>query len=222
MKPLAWARRLKHRLRRRADPSALDLTGDRQIVWSFVAGHIPDGGRLALDFGCGNAPLALVAALKGYQVLAIDLQPVQWSTESPLITFVQADINAFDFGGRRFDVILNCSTVEHAGLAGRYGSSNDPDADLKAMVRLRQLLAPAGRMLLTIPVGQDMVCAPLHRIYGSARLPQLLAGYRLEHAEFWMKRAGRNVWVTAPELEAQAVVGSPAFYALGLFVLAAA
>ncbi len=211
--------RVWRKLHRWANPNHLDLTGDRELEWGFVAGHIPSGGNRALDFGCGNAPLALTAALKGYQVLAIDLCPVQWAVAAPTITFVQADINRHDFGQLRFDVILNCSTVEHVGLAGRYGSANDADGDLKAMARLRGLLEPSGKMLLTIPVGQDMVCRPLHRIYGKERMPELIRGYEASHTEYWIKRAGANKWVPADAEEAFSVQGGPAFYGLGLFVL---
>jgi len=214
-----WAGKVTRRLRRRLFPNTLDLAGDREIEWSFVAGHIPDDHTDVLDFGCGNAPLALAAALQGHRVTAMDLGPVQWHVDSPAIRFIQADLNTYDFGEQRFDVILNCSTIEHVGLAGRYGSRADTDGDLKGMTGLRKLLRPGGRMVLTLPVGVDQVCQPLHRIYGEQRLPRLLAGYQQDHAEFWVKRAGRNVWVPAPASEALAIRGGPAFYGLGLFVL---
>jgi SAM-dependent methyltransferase len=198
---------------------ALSLAGDRDLEWSFVAGHLPAAGGSALDFGCGSAPLGLAAALRGYRVLALDLGPVQWAIAAPGLQFAQGDINTYDFGGQRFDLILNCSSVEHVGLAGRYGSQEDSDGDLKAMTRMRGLLKPGGQMLLTIPVGQDQVCRPLHRVYGSERLPRLIEGYAQRKAGYWVKRPGRDTWVPADYQEALAVKGGPAFYALGLFVL---
>jgi 2-polyprenyl-3-methyl-5-hydroxy-6-metoxy-1,4-benzoquinol methylase len=216
---MALLRKIQRRLRRILRPDELDLTGDRQIEWAFVAGHIPDEGSTVLDFGCGNTPLGLAAALKGHRVVALDLGPVQWAVASPAIEFLQADINRHDFKGQQFDVILNCSTVEHVGLAGRFGSTDDADGDLKAMARLRQLLRPAGQMLMTIPIGRDQVCRPLHRIYGAERFPKLIDGYEQKHAEYWVKRGNRNVWVPSEVTEANSVPGGPAFYALGLFVL---
>lgn len=216
------AARIRKRWRRVLYPNELDLRGDREIEWSFVSGHIPDDGKTALDFGCGNAPVGLAAALKGYQVVALDQNPVKWVTESPQLVFRQGDILALDLGESQFDLILNCSSVEHVGLAGRFGSVADTDGDLKAMERLCRALKPQGTMLLTIPIGQDRVCQPYHRIYGPARLPLLLAGYRRSQAQYWVKRPGRNVWVQADEPEALAVAGGPAYYALGLFVLTAA
>jgi SAM-dependent methyltransferase len=211
--------RLRRKIRRRLAPGQLDLLGDRDLEWGFVAGHISDRGGTALDFGCGNAPLGLVAALKGYRVLAVDRNPVIWTAEAENLKFHQADILVDGLDGQLFDVILNCSTVEHVGLAGRFGSTPDLDGDVKAMRCLRDLLGPNGQMLLTIPVGQDMVCQPYHRIYGSVRLPQLLGGYQTRHEQYWGKRPGRNVWVQMEKAEAQAVVGGPASYALGLLVL---
>jgi SAM-dependent methyltransferase len=216
---IRWLRNFRHRLRRRVLPGLLDLAGDRDIEWSFVAGHIPEVGERALDFGCGNAPLAMAAALKGYEVLAIDREPVHWTAVSPAIEFVCADISTHDFGGEQFDLILNCSTIEHVGLAGRYGSIEDADGDLKAMARLRDVLKPTGQMLMTIPVGQDQVCRPLHRIYGEQRFPKLIDGLVQKQAQYWAKRRGRNVWVPCDQDEAFSVLGGPAFYALGLFVL---
>jgi hypothetical protein len=49
-------------------------------------------------------------------------------------------------------------------------------------------------MVMTVPVGQDLVCPPLHRIYGIERLPRLLAGYAIEEQQFWWKRPRRSTW----------------------------
>ena len=131
---------------------------------------------------------------------------------------MQADILDHRFGGRSFDQIINCSSVEHVGLAGRYGSSNASEGDLDAMRIMRPLLAPEGRMLLTVPVGRDMVCAPMHRIYGETRLPRLLAGYKCVEEQYWRKGTQRR-WVRSDRVTALATEGSASFYSLGLFVL---
>jgi SAM-dependent methyltransferase len=210
----------RKKLHRYLYPRALDLTGDREIEWLFVAANIPEKAGTALDFGCGDMPMGLAAALKGYEVYAIDLTAVQWSFVHPAIKFIQGDLNSYDFGDKKFEAILNCSTIEHVGLPGRYGSLNEADGDLRAMQRLLALLAPGGKLLMTIPVGQDQVCAPYHRIYGKERLLRLLQGYETIHEEYWVKRPGSNKWVQAGRDEALTLKGSPAFYGLGLFVLA--
>jgi len=125
-----------------------------------------------------------------------------------------------------FDLIINCSTVEHVGLVGRYGvTESRPNGDLEAMARLRELMKPGGVMLLTIPVGQDAVFEPLCRVYGAQRLPQLLNGYTVEKEVFWVKD-DQNRWVlcdkeTALDFKALACSWDPMenVYALGCFVL---
>jgi hypothetical protein len=120
---------------------------------------------------------------------------------------------------RAFDCVINCSSIEHVGLGGRYGSTSENDGDLVAMKRLRSLMTDEATMLLTVPVGKDAVFAPRHRIYGSIRLPKLLDGLEIASAEYWKKAEEGQRWSQVPKDEALAFVGSEDRYALGLFVL---
>lgn len=193
------------------------LQGDRWVEWSFCFARMADGAGSTLDFGADIGFLALAAAQRGHDVIAFDRLPSALDYEHPRVTHVHGDVLTHDFGDRRFDQILNCSSVEHVGLGGRYGSTETPDGDLDAMAILRSTLAPEGRMIMTIPVGRDMVCAPQHRIYGEQRLPRLLAGYGVLEEQFWAKSGG--AWRPCGREVALATEGSSAFYSLGLFVL---
>ena len=73
-------------------------------------------------------------------------------------------------------------------------------------------------MLLTLPVGQDAVISPLHRIFGPQRLPRLLEGYQVIDSLFWKKDV-HNVWMACSQREAYAEVGNYHYYALGCMVL---
>jgi hypothetical protein len=137
----------------------------------------------------------------------------------PRVTALQADILDRPLDGRRFDQIINCSSVEHVGLAGRYGSFEDPSGDLKAMAIMRDLLDAQGRMIVTIPVGRDLVCPPLHRIYGHERLPRLLEGYSVQEAQYWRRDPAASAWIEVDRDDALQTEGSEWFYALGLLVL---
>jgi len=201
---------------------ALDLTGDRGVEWSWVAAHLPDKPGEVLDFGSGDAPLGLIAAIRGGAVTALDLQQIHLPYAMRRLGAEKGDILDFDFAGKQFDLIINCSSIEHVGLAGRYGSRDEPDGDLIAMERLRRVLRmPGGIMLLTIPVGNDLVVRPWHRVYGIHRLGLLLKGFRVVDKEFWSKRPGSNSWIQVSEAEAFSVRASESFYALGMFVLEA-
>mmetsp|Transcript_49211 Transcript_49211/g.115115 ORF Transcript_49211/g.115115 Transcript_49211/m.115115 type:complete len:288 (-) Transcript_49211:470-1333(-) len=73
-----------------------------------------------------------------------------------------------------FDVIVSFSGIEHDGL-GRYGDPVDENGDLRAIRELAKSLAPAGVLLLGMPVGpKDAVCGSRQRIYGPRRFPQLV------------------------------------------------
>ncbi len=202
-----------------------DLSGDRSVEWSFCSAWMPAGPGRALDFGCGRSWIALLAARRGFSVTAVDLEPIQWPYLHPNLRFIQGDLTGLELPKGSFDLILNCSSIEHVGLGGRFGVTKDrPDGDLEAMAILRTLMKPGSIMLLTVPVGLDSVHAPWHRIYGEKRLPRLLEKLFLRCEEYWRKD-GSNRWVACDRQEALSFkpippgVGRAGLYALGCFVL---
>ena len=202
------------------DASTLDLRGDRAIEWAWVVANIPNNPGKVLDFGCGDASLSLIAAVKGGDVIGLDQQQVHLPYRIDNLNIQKGDMLNFDFGKMQFDVIINCSSIEHVGLAGRYGSTDVQDGDLIVMERMRHILkSPEGIMILVVPVGKDSVFPPLHRVYGTHRLNLLLRGFYVIKKEFWSKRAGLNICARVSEEEAIDVQPSESFYALGLFIL---
>ena len=187
------------------------------MEWSFCMSRLTDGPGRTLDFGADIAFLSLAAAQRGHDVVAFDRLASTAQFDHPRVRFVEADVLTYDFGDEKFDQIVNCSSIEHVGLGGRYGSSDAPNGDLDAMATLRATLAPGGRMILTVPVGEDMVCDPLHRIYGEARLPRLLDGFIVEEEQYWCRNDA--AWREADRAMALSVTGSESFYALALLVL---
>jgi hypothetical protein len=205
--------------RRLGADGGLSLAGDRWVEWSFCVARLADGPGSTLDFGADVGFLSLAAAQRGHEVVALDREHITPDYRHPRVEHVHADVLDRPLEGRTFDQIVNCSSIEHVGLSGRYGSTEAPDGDLEAMSVLRDWLAEAGRMILTLPVGRDQVCAPYHRIYGEERLPRLLTGYRVEEEQYWLKDAGERAWVETDRASALATAGSASLYALALFVL---
>jgi hypothetical protein len=207
-------------------PARKNLLGDRDIEWAWTCAHIPMGPGRALDFGTGGSFLGLVAAERGFQVTSIDLLDVSWPYVHPRLSFTRGDIAELPLVEVSYDLVINCSTVEHVGLAGRYGVSLDGrDGDLSAMRALRGLMASNGIMLMTIPAGRDAVFPPMCRVYGEDRLPRLLNGFNLQSEQYWVKDDD-NRWVRTTRAEAldfEAHAGSnhalQNAYALGCFVL---
>jgi SAM-dependent methyltransferase len=203
-----------------------DLSGDRDIEWSYIASRLPTGEGYVLDFGCGCGNMSIHAIQKGYRVFALDLESNRFPWSHPRVEIVRGDLLQIGLPEATFDFVLTCSTVEHVGLTGRYGVTvHESDADLAAMQKLHKLLKPSGKMLMTLPCGQDATIAPWHRVYGKDRLPKLLRGYEIEDQAYWMKQAD-NRWYPTDKDAALAYVPTshPAVavacsYALGCFVL---
>jgi SAM-dependent methyltransferase len=202
--------------RRVESGGAPTLQGDRSVEWSFCIARLAEGPGSTLDFGADTGFLSLAAAQRGHDVVALDRGPSSLEYSHEQVTAVQADILDRPLADRRFDQIVNCSSVEHVGLVGRYGSTDRPDGDIEAMSILPDLLSSGGRMILTVPVGRDLVCPPLHRIYGPTRLPRLLEGYMIEEEQYWAKS---TTWKATDRQNALATPGSRSFYSLGLFIL---
>jgi|GEM_PF-336235 len=181
----------KYRKRQARIPN---LEGDRDIEWSFVASFMPPGPGRAMDFGCGTSFMGLLAAQRGYQVTCCDLRPIKWDYVHPGLEFTQRDVLKMNLAENSLDLVINCSSVEHAGLSGRYGiEETREDGDLEVMKQFRSLLRPGGVMLLTVPVGKDSVFPPICRVYGVERLPKLLSGYEIEKEFYWLKGED-NLW----------------------------
>ena len=200
------------------DAHVRTLAGDREIEWTWTLAHIRQGGGRVLDFGSGNGMMALGALFAGDDAVAVDLLPEQYPFDPHRIDYVQGDFNELEFERGSFDQILNCSSIEHVGLSGRYGSPDEPDGDLRAMGKMAELLKPDGDMVLTIPVGLDAVHAPNHRIYGEQRLPRLLERWEVREASYWAKPTGPR-FEPVPRERALAEEGSASYYALGLLVV---
>lgn len=220
-------RRLRNLLRRtlRPDrhsqiPSAEpDLKGDRAIEVGWIVARAGTVPARTLDVGSGVGVMAGYLSGMGHSVTCVDPFEAPWHLPTHRIAYVRGDVNTAEFPGL-FDLITACSAVEHIGLGGRYGIDQDQvDGDLLALSRLSNLLAPGGRILLTIPVGQDAVINPHHRIYGAQRLSQLLDGFTIRAEAYWWKADGHR-WEPCLREQALGVVGTKGFYALGFFELA--
>src|SRR5260370_13223812 len=128
-------RKVKGKLREQAG-SAINLSGDREIEWSFIITRLSRGPGEVLDFGASFGNLSIAAAQRGFHVLALDLAEERFPWKHPTVEFMQSDLLKADLPERYFDYVLNCSSVEHVGLQGRYGvEREETDADLKAMKR---------------------------------------------------------------------------------------
>jgi len=111
----------------------------------------------------------------------------------------------------QYDIVLSISSFDHSGL-GRYGDALDPEGDVRAMQFAKAIMKRRGRrqgqegqegrgaeegqadatapslLFLTIPIGPDVIVWNLHRRYGAARLPLLLADFRAVRKWAWSEK----------------------------------
>jgi SAM-dependent methyltransferase len=205
---------------------AVNIWGERYVEWSFLSKEMPDGPGEAVEFGCEQGYMSLLAAQKGFHVLANDLQEQNFNWKHPEVEFCRGDFLSLDLPSNYFDIAINCSSVEHVGVAGRYGITADQsDGDIAVMHKLADILRPGGLLLMTSPCGRDAVMAPWCRVYGASRLPRLFEGFEIAKQSYWIKD-GLNRWVsctreTALDFEPRnnPSDGHGCSYALGGFVL---
>ena len=206
--------------------SAINIWGERNVEWAFLSTEMPTGPGAAIEFGCEQGFMSLLAAQKGFHVVANDLQDQSFTWYHPSVEFRQGDFLKLDLPRNHFDIAINCSSVEHVGVAGRYGITvNEDEGDIEVMHRLADILKPGGLLLMTAPCGRDAVMAPWCRVYGAQRLPRLFAAFRLLKECYWIKDA-QNRWVGSTREAALNFqpVHDPSdshgcAYALGCFVL---
>jgi SAM-dependent methyltransferase len=170
-----------------AAPDAPSLgTNERSVEVPWALQRV-GGTRRVLDVGCSTSDylseLAREEPRRGRRVYGLDPDAPQ-----PIrnVGVVKGTVVAPPFPTASFELILCISTVEHVGLP-IYGQHEFPHGDILAMRHVRRLLAPGGRLLLTVPFGRPQV-NPWFRVYDRGSLRRLTGGFRTLSAAFYRLR----------------------------------
>lgn len=186
------------------------LVNERVVEYPLIFQWIRPSGRV-LDIGCVSSRLPIQLASLGYAVHGLDVRPYPFA--HPNLTFHQADVMTWE-PAVAFDSVLLISTIEHFGLGG-YGDSAVPDADRRAVERIRGWLAPGGQLLASVPFGQPALTYK-HRVYGSDQLEALFRGFRCVDARFFARLDG--AWRPSTQ-DAVAQLASPELPVNGIVAL---
>ena len=198
--------------------SRTSLVGDRCVEYGYVVKNLAHLDRQkyksVLDIGCYASPLTTIMKELGFLVHGVDLLPAVYEYEG--IEYVQGDFLSITFDSS-YDVIVLCSTVEHIGLEGRYGSKSIEEGDVKTIKKGISLLSDDGLLILTIPYGIPTVIRPFHRVYDktSDLLKIIYDNLEVINEEYYQK--SEDLWKRCSERDASKVPPSETFYALGLF-----
>lgn len=177
----------------------------RALEYAFAVSRAVAVGRgRVLDVGCTSSRnyLPIVLAFLDFDVVGLDTRDFLF--RHPRFEFVKADIRDTGLAGASFDIVCAISTLEHIGLAGRYGvHEDDPEGAARAVREVARLLRPRGSFVLTLPFGRAEVVGSLHRVYDQATLDGLVQGWdRVDERYFW--RDGAGVWTACAAAEAGA------------------
>jgi SAM-dependent methyltransferase len=103
-------------------------------------------------------------------VTFVDIRPLEADVEN--LTSVAGSVLELPFTDRSLPSVSCLHVVEHIGL-GRYGDPLDPSGTLKAIRELQRVVAPAGHLLFSLPVGRPRVCFNAHRIHDPRAIREL-------------------------------------------------
>ena len=165
-----WVVRLAYRL---VDVEKYSPTTDERVLeYSFAIGKLSrmEPGNL-LDVGC-VARMNLVPAVAcelGWKVWGIDIRNYNFS--HPNFTFTKGNILDNLFPLKFFDAITAISTIEHIGIKGRYGlSENIVMGDMSTFNEIRDILKKEGKLIATVPFGNTYKISTLGRTYDEEHL----------------------------------------------------
>lgn len=177
---------------------------DRYIEYHFAIKNLPKPPAKILDVGCSGSFFPLLLAAFGYETYGIDIRnyPILNKLQFDNFTFVKEDIRKTSFPDSFFDAITAISTIEHIGISGRYGESQDLSDDKKAIDEMKRILKPKGIIILTIPFGKAKIIKPYCRIYDSNLIQQRVEGLKIEKEEYYMQDSN-NDWYRCSKEEVQ-------------------
>jgi SAM-dependent methyltransferase len=181
---------------------------ERVVEFPWVLHRLTPGARV-LDAGSTlNHAHILDRVLPGVRDLTIvTLAPEPINYPERGISYVYADLRDLPFRDQQFDVVTSISTLEHVGMDNSvYGGpatrDRDPDAELEKAVReLSRLLAPGGKLLISVPVGRSedhgwfrqFDRRGVERLIGAIRPSRSSVSFYAYSSDGWRKSPGRRI-----------------------------
>ncbi len=160
----------------RAGGVGILLVNERVVEQPFVFAEVGAVPQRILDLGGAESTVALSLATLGHDVTVVD--PRGYPVAHPNLTAAAVRLEAHE-SPAPYDVAVALSAVEHFGLS-HYEAGPPSQDDRAALARLRELLRPGGRLVLTVPFAAQASVDAFQRVYDSAGLTELLAGWRVE------------------------------------------
>lgn len=140
----------------------------------------------ALHVDIGSSVLTMSVLSAQVPTVFIDYRPLQ--VNLPNLSSVAGDVQTLPFANQAVSSLSCMHVLEHIGL-GRYGDPIDPNGSKKGLLELARILAPQGRLYITVPIGRPRVCFNAHRVFAPQEIPFILAELELLHFS-WVDDTG--------------------------------
>jgi SAM-dependent methyltransferase len=147
-----------------------DLLVARRIFANAPWLHVDVGSRV-------DGFVAHVAAYREIEVF--DVRPL--ASTIPNVRFRQVDMMAPlapSLTGH-CDSLSCLHALEHFGL-GRYGDTVDYEGHLKGLANLKAVVAPGGKLYLSVPIGPQRIEFNAHRVFSLGYLLSLVSDFRVD------------------------------------------
>jgi hypothetical protein len=128
-----------------------------------------------VDVGSSVLMLSVLSAL--VETVHIDYRPLK--ARLPGLAPVGGDITRLPLADTSITSLSCLHVIEHIGL-GRYGDVVDPEGYFLAAQELARVLAPSGRLYITVPVGEPRVCFNAHRVFAPKHVEAMFRPLTLE------------------------------------------
>jgi SAM-dependent methyltransferase len=153
------------------------------------------GPSLHVDVGSSVMMISVLSAQ--VPTVFVDYRPLR--AHLPNLISIAGDIQRLPFADNSVASLSSLHVIEHIGL-GRYGDPLDPEGSAKAARELTRVLAPGGKLYVSVPTGRDRVCFNAHRVFSPGLLKALFAG--LGGGEFALVDDGGRFLPRADEAQA--------------------
>lgn len=155
------------------------LVNERIVEQPFAFATLADlpAGSAILDVGGSESTVGLSFATLGHRVTVVDPRP--HPLRHPNLTHAACRLDELPVPAAPFDAAVVLSAVEHFGLEHYGQDAIDARPDLDALQRLRALVTPGGRLVLTVPFAERASVDDFQRVYDEAGLAELLRGWEV-------------------------------------------
>ena len=156
--------------------TGIDTHYFNQAIWAFKR-IMASGAKRHVDVGSDVRFVGMLTTIT--DVTFVDIRPLEIKLAG--FTSQRGSIVSLPFDGQSVPSLSSMHVIEHIGL-GRYGDPIDPHGSIKASRELIRVLAPAGRLYISVPIGEPRVQFNGQRVFAVEEIVQMFAGLRL--AEF--------------------------------------